>query len=141
MAQTKSIDKVVEKWKRVTPGRVEDYVSGVQNPRTSWEQATANSETTYKAAVTAAANAGRFAKGVRKAGNEKWQTNTIVKGQDRWGAGVAIADAAYANGMAPVLRAIESVTLPPRFPAGDARNYDRSKAIGLVLHKLKTGGT
>jgi hypothetical protein len=41
--------------------------------------------------VTAAAQGNRFAAGVRQAGDQKWQNNTITKGPQRCARGVQIA--------------------------------------------------
>lgn len=138
MPVTKPIDQVVDKWTRVTAQRTEDFINGVQNPRTDWAAATTLAEDSYKTGVKKAADEGRFAKGVRKAGTTKWQEKTLVKGQNRWPEGVSIAGPDYAAGMSDVLNVIGRTDIGPRYPKGDLRNYERVKKIGVALHAAKT---
>ncbi len=129
MAAIRSIERIAKKWATVTPGRTADYQAGVEAPRRDWETATAGSEEAYQAGVTQAIAEKRFGKGVRAAGTEKWQRGSIEKGTQRWGPGVAMAEAAYAAGFGPIRDAIERVTLPPRFARRDPRNLNRVKAV------------
>ena len=129
MAAIRSIEKIAKKWATVTPGRSEDYRSGIESPRRDWETATAAAEDSYQAGVTAAIAEKRFGKGVRAAGTDKWQRGALEKGTMRWGPGVAMAESAYATGFGPIRDAIERVTLPPRFARRDPRNLNRVKAI------------
>ena len=129
MAAIRSIEKIAKKFATVTPGRVEDYRSGVESPRRDWETATAGAEDSYNAGVTQAIAEKRFGKGVRAAGTDKWQRGALEKGTQRWGPGVAMAESAYATGFGPIRDAIERVTLPPRYARRDPRNLQRVKAI------------
>lgn len=140
MANVKSTSQIAEKWKRVTPGRTEDYIQGVKNPRTDWGQATAAAESNWKEGINKAANAGRFKKGVEKAGTAKWQENTIVKGQDRWGQGVAIGADNYESGVAPYLDVLRNLNIGPKYPTGDPRNIARVASVAAALHKKKISG-
>ena len=45
----------------------------------------------------------------------------------------------YATKMAPVLKIIETTTLPPRFAKGDPRNIERVKVLAAALRKGRTG--
>lgn len=73
------------------------------------------------------------------AGTEKWSKKAKDLGVRRWPEGVAAAKPDYQAGMAKVIAAIEGTTLPPRFPAGDPRNYERVKAIGEAVRKAVGG--
>lgn len=140
MANIKDPAAIAAKWSRVTPQRSEDYQAGIQSPRQDWQQATQQSETVYKQAVTEAAAQGRFGKGVAKAGSQKWQLGALNKGVQRWGPGVQVAQADYAAGFAPYAQTIQSTALPPRYAKGDIRNLERTKAITTALHKRKISG-
>lgn len=129
MAAIRSIEKIGKKWATVTPGRSEDYREGIENPRRDWEAATAGAEDSYQAGVNAAIAEKRFGKGVRAAGTDKWQRNALEKGSQRWGPGVAMAEAEYIKGYGPIRDAIERTTLPPRYARRDPRNLNRVKAI------------
>jgi len=139
MAEIKRLDSIREKWMRVTPGRVQDYALGIKNPKRDWESETVAAEDRYKAGVDAAAMKGMFGKGVKAAGTKKWEEMALKKGPGRFSEGVYIGGPAYEKGFAPMHAAIERVILPPKFPKGDIRNYERVKAIGQALHEEKTG--
>ena len=141
MAAIRSIERIAKKWASVTPGRSEDYRSGVESPRKDWETATAAAEDSYQMGVTQAIAEKRFGKGVRSAGTEKWQRGAIEKGTQRWGPGVAMAESQYASGFGPIRDAIERVTLPPRYARRDPRNLNRVKAIvDAVVEAAKRRG-
>jgi hypothetical protein len=135
--KTKDLASIAEKFATVTPQRADQYTKGVQAPRVDWAQATAASEESYKAGVTAAAVAGRFGKGVRKAGSAKWQKGAIEKGSTRFQTGVALAKDDYQQGFAPYHQVISGLTLPPRFSRRDPRNIARVTAVATALGKAK----
>jgi hypothetical protein len=139
MAQIKPTDAIAAKWARVTPQRSQDYTDGIENPRRPWAEATAAAEQNYKDGVTQAANKGRFSKGVRATGNDGWQRRTREKGPQRFQEGVSLAQPDYAAGFAPYAQTIAATTLPPRFPKGDPRNYQRVQAVGTALSNKRAG--
>ncbi len=139
MVKTKPLEKVVEKWQRKVSVAAEDYRAGVSDPKKDWATETKAAEPRYKEGVIKAANEGRFGRGVAAAGTEKWKTAATTKGVERWGPGVSVAGPEYAEGMSKVLRAIESATLPPRYPAGDERNIERVRAINKAVHQAVKG--
>lgn len=140
MPAIKDTAAIAAKWARVTPGSVQDYAAGVQNPRTSWSRAATAAGANYKAAVIAAANAGRFEAGVTRAGDETWQRNTLDKGPGRFSEGVAMGAPAYQAGFAPYADVIRSTNLPPRMPAGSPQNIQRVAALAQALNQKKVGG-
>ncbi len=131
---------VSEKWARVTPGRVEDYRNGVENPRRDWKTATVAAAKNQAIGAQKAIAEHRFEKGVEKAGTAKWQSKAVEKGTQRFGPGVQAAQQDYATAIAPYLAVIESTTLPPRFPKGDPRNLLRVTAMAEALRKKKLSG-
>lgn len=139
MANIKDAGQIAAKWARVTPQRTDDYQSGVENPRTDWQQATAAAAGAQAAGVQQAIAEKRFEKGVAKAGTAKWQKGATDKGVQRWGPGVQAAGGDYEQGFKPYADTIKSTTLPPRYPKGDPRNLDRVKAISSALHAKKVG--
>lgn len=139
MPAVKSMSASSDKWVRRAGQASTDYAKGVQSPRTSWAEATTEAAEAQAAGVQQAISEGRFAKGVQKAGNSKWQRKATTLGAQRFGPGVAAAKADYEGGFAPYAAVIQGVTLPPRGPKGDPRNYERTKAVGEALHNAKTG--
>jgi hypothetical protein len=140
MADIKSLDSIVAKWIRVTPGRTEDYRAGVQSPRTDWASAAAAAETAWQGGVTAAATRRAFSRGVTATGTPGWQSATLAKGVTRWPEGVRAGEAAYRAGFSGPHGVIARTALPPRGPAGDPGNYERSRVIGTALHDAKMRG-
>lgn len=128
---------VAEKWGRVTPQRIDDYLQGVQNPREDWQRATLAAAANQASAIQQAIKEKRFEKGVSKAGTQKWQAKTLKKGAERFGPGVQEGQDAYEVGIAPYLQTIEATTLPPRYPKGDPRNIERVKVMSDALRKKK----
>lgn len=139
MGTVKSLAAIRDKWQRVTPQRAEDFRIGVQNPRRSWEQESAAASDRYKAGVDLAHTKGQFAKGIKAAGNAKWQTNALSKGPSRFAEGVALSGDFFEKGFAPYREVIEQTQLPPKFPKGDPRNNQRSIILSQAMHKRRTG--
>jgi len=137
MVAIRSAREIAEKWSTVTPTRTAFYEAGIKAPKKDWAKAAAAAHDTYKEGVTKAAQEGRYLKGVNVAGTDKRQKKAVEKGAGRWGPGVSVASPDFESGYTPFRDAIEKVTLKPRFPKGDPRNYDRVKQIGDALHLLK----
>lgn len=140
MATIKPLSEIRDKWQRVAPTRLEDYESGVKNPRSDWATETAKANDRYKDAVIKAANAGRFAAGVKKAGTSKWQERAVSVGPGRWSEGVSVAGPEFEKGFGPYHDVIAKTVLPNKYPKGDVRNIDRVKAIANALHAKKISG-
>jgi hypothetical protein len=136
----KSMDRIREKWVRSTQANQAEYRAGVESPKKDWAAATAAAEDNYKAGVQAAISAGRFGKGVRKAGTAKWQEKTLAKGPDRWAQGVSLGAPDFEAGYAPYRTVLETLTLPPRGPKGDPRNILRVAKVAEALHAKKLSG-
>ncbi len=117
-----------------------EYLSGVENPRKPWAEATKAAEGNWLAGVTKAGQDKRFGRGVDKAGNSKYLKGVQEKGVGRYEEGVRLAEDAYADGIAPYLQVIESITLPPRGPKGSPQNIKRVEIMSKALHEKKTRG-
>ncbi|RLC47040.1 MAG: hypothetical protein DRH57_04870 [Candidatus Cloacimonadota bacterium] len=137
MAKIRSIQKIAEKWATVTPQRATDYQEGVKDPKKDWAEEAVKADPIYKEAVIKAANEGRYASGVSKAGTKRWQERTLTKGPARFSEGVMIARPDYEKNFAPYRDIIEKTELPPRGPRGDVKNIQRVQAIAMALHKAK----
>ena len=133
----KSAKDTATKWSRVTSGRSADFSAGVKAPKKSWSQNALAAEENYKSGVTQAAQDGRFGKGIKLAGDTKWQDKTVSVGVARWGGGVSAATGDFEKGFAPYADVIAKQTLTPRYPKGDPRNIDRVKQIADALHAAK----
>jgi len=140
MALIRSAKEIAQKWQKVTPGRASIYKAHVESPLRDWEAGALASKEAYEEGVRLAVDQDRRSRGIRMAGTEKWQRKAATLGVRRWPEGVSAAGPDYERGFSPFRDVIERTDLPPRYPAGDERNYDRSKVIGTALHELKISG-
>lgn len=138
-AAVPQISRVASKWARRAASASGEYEDGVKSTSKSWAGATAAAEKNYQQGVAAAASAGRYGKGVQRAGDAKWKKNSAEKGPARYAQGVGLAEADYAGQMAPVLEVISRTDLPPRGPAGSDSNFQRVMVLGKALRALKVG--
>src|SRR5260370_5677667 len=129
------------RWAQRTAAATQDYQAGVQAPRVSWQQATVAASEAHKQAVIQAAQEGRFAKGVQKAGDAKWLKAASGKGAERFGPGGAAGQGDYEQRVAPYLQVIESTLRPPRGPNGEPEKLQPVAVIATALHKRNTGST
>jgi len=139
MPAVKSVSSAADKWVRRAGQASSDYQKGVQSPRRSWAEATAEAKDAHAAGIQQAISENRFEKGVQAAGNSKWQRKATSIGAQRFGPGVAAAKSDYEAGFSPYASVIQGITLPPRGPKGDPRNYERTQIIGDALHGAKIG--
>ncbi len=117
-----------------------DYTNGVKS--TSKDQA-ANAiaqKANWIAALNSAAQADRFAKGLAKAGTEKWRMRASTLGAGRFASGVQAAKDAWAAAVQPFFDVLGSLTLPNKLPKGDPGNQARSAAVGAAEHAKKLAG-
>jgi hypothetical protein len=133
------LGKVAKKWSTRASAASPDYSDGVQSTAKDWQGAAIAGAANYKAGVTAAANAGRFEKGVARVGTAKWRSNALSKGPMRYAQGVSVGEQDYSAQMAPVLQTIGSIDLPPRQPTGSDGNIQRVALIAKGLRALKVG--
>jgi len=133
------LEKIVDKWNRRVGIAGPEFEDGLRNPKVDWETATLAAVSAWEAAMQEAIRLGTWAKGIREAGTRKWQDRSLTLGVARWPSGVAAAVGDYRTGFAPYHAALERLTLPARYARGDVRNYERVKAIGVTLRKIKLG--
>lgn len=138
--KVKPIGEVVEKFVRRAGQATDDYKHGVDTTEKDWSSLTSAAEPSYETGVTQAITDKRFGKGVKKAGTEKWRRGASGKGADRYGPGVRESMDAYQKGVQPYLDELSRLTLRPRGPRGSDGNYQRSKDVGVALHRKRVGG-
>lgn len=137
MPRVKSAQDIAEKWARVAPDRQRDFESGVRDPEVEWARNTAAAAETFAAGVSDAIQRGAFAKGVERAGNDKWRRKTQDVGVARWGPGVRAAQQDFEDGFAPFREIIERTDLPPRRPRGDPANLERAAIMARALAEAR----
>lgn len=137
MAAIKPLSRIVNKWAEVAGRSGPQYEEGVKNPRTSWQNATAAANATWKAGINQAVQQDRFAKGVSQSSDSYWQDNAVNKGVSRYGEGIRLSQANYQEGFAPYAEVIQRTTLPARGPKGDPNNINRVAVMAKALHDAK----
>lgn len=135
--RVKSSADIAAKWSRVSAQRDGDYKEGVSDPGVEWARNAAAAEETYVQGVTEAAGRGAFAKGIAKAGDEKWRRKTVDIGTARWSPGIRAAVQDFEKGFEPFREALERIELPPRAPRGDPRNLERVAAVARALAEVR----
>lgn len=137
--KTASATEIARRFVTYAPGRSDRFEEGVRNPDKDWADETSKAEPNYEEGVKKAIARKAFGKGVKKAGTEKQKSQTI-KNITRWSEGVSGAEDIMAKAMGPVVAVMEATTLPPRYPKGDKRNYERVVTVGTALRKAKEEG-
>ena len=131
----KPVERLKEKYAARSSAAGGDYKAGVENPRRSQSEAALAAVDSYNAGVQQSITAGSFAKGITKAGDEKWKRKASTVGANRYPQGAAAAKDDWATGVKPILDAIASVTLPPRGPRGTPGNIQRVVAVAEAARK------
>ena len=129
-----------EKFARVAAQRGGDYKAGIEDPKGDWATSTKNATANYNDGIQQSIADGRFAKGVAKAGTDKWKRKALEFGVSRYTQGVSSAASEYDVGFEPYRNVLESLQLPPRYPKGDPRNIERVRAVDDALRRKKMGG-
>lgn len=141
MIKTKSIERTVAKYQQRVAVAGPEYKAGIMNPKRAWDEGAIDAAGTWGSAIQEAVSRGAFEKGVRDAGNSKWQTMSDKKGTARFSQGVDAGLPYYRQGMQQNLSIIEGTTLGVRGPKGSAQNYERSKTVGESLRAAKIAGS
>ncbi len=137
MPSVKPLDLITSKWQRVAAASTQSYEEGVKNPRGDYAAGAAAAAPAWASGVQAAVSRNGFAIGVRKAGNTKWQNNTLAKGPTRFGQGVQVAGPDFAAGFAPYRETIQSTQLPARGARRSPQNLQRVNAMVQALSAKK----
>jgi len=134
-----SAQVIARRHAKYAPGRADRFEEGVRNPQRDWETETKAAEENYEKGITAAIARKAFGKGVSQCGTARQQEKTIIN-IARWSQGIVDAEDDMAAAMVPVVKVMEAIKLPPRYPKGDPRNYERVIIIGKTIRKAKEAG-
>lgn len=136
----KDVTASAQKYATRAGAAVNDYKTGVQNAGQKWHDATKASTDNYSAGVQASIANGSFAKGIDKAGPDRYATRASTKGAAAFPAGVQAGQQRWAQNVQPFLQVLQSATLPPRGPKGDPRNQQRAQMVADLLRRKKVSG-
>lgn len=129
MAGTKSLSDASDKWVRRAGVATPDYERGIKNPRRSWAEASSAANSSYVTGVTQAAQQGRYASGVKAAGDQTWVEGATMKGPARYTEGVQLAQGKWEEGFQPFHQALQNLQLPARGPRRSPQNMQRVSAV------------
>lgn len=125
--RVRDLARAAQRFEQGAAARQTDYVEGaVEN--TTWAPNTAAAAPAYNAGVQEAIAAGRFARGVQRAGQSAYQNGVRTRGAARYAQGIAGSGPAWQAGFAPYAQAIAAQTLPPRGPRRSQANVQRMLA-------------
>jgi hypothetical protein len=140
MADIKPLGEIASKYVRRASAAAEDYVGGVQRAGPQkWEAQAVAAQDNWAQGVQEAVARGAFAQGVQGQG-PRWLGKIQAFGRARYPQGVGAAEQDYSRGFQPYHSAIQGLTLPPRGPRGDERNFERVRVIGRTLNQVRTRG-
>ncbi len=133
------VGRVADKYVRRAGEATSDYTEGVErSPKDQAANAVA-ARPLWEAQLANPATKDRWARNLARAGNEGFKRGVRDKGGARYGPGVSAAKGKYADRMGPVLSTIAGTDIPVRGLPASESNFQRSKLIGQMLNKLKTG--
>ena len=137
MAAIRSLTKISDKYKRVTPTKGPELEAGLKDPKKVWVDEASAAGTAWEGGVTDAIARGAFVKGVTNAAPAAYLDPALKLGVKRYRDGVTYGVAKYSKKFAPFRDVIEATTLPPRGPVGDPDNIERDRLIAAALHDAK----
>jgi len=139
MVNIKSLDKITDKWAKVTPERAPYYEEGIKAPAKDWATEAAKGQSAYEAAMRDSKVLKLRETNIKAVGSEKWSRKSSAVGPSRFREGVPAAKDDFSKGFTPYHGVISALALPEKGARGDPKNYARVKAIGDALNKKRMG--
>lgn len=133
----KSASQVAEKYAMRASAASGDYVEGSEQTTKDQAAAAIAAKEIYKQAVAAAANEGRYEKGLQKSGKTGWLNGIRDKGGNRYSEGVSQAAPKYATNSARFDTARNTASGMPRGLKGSPQNMQRVTATVNALIAAK----
>lgn len=141
MPAVKDLTSSAQKWSRNAGAASTEFAANAQGAADKWGTATRASGANFRQAISAGNIQAKFEKGVAKAVQlGRFAKKLAAVGAGRYSEGVGSAQQDWSTGFEPYQSTLQTITLPPRAPRGDARNYERVKAIGQALNAKRIAG-
>lgn len=141
MPAVKDLTSSAQKWSRNAGAAATEFAANAQQNADKWGRNTAQSGANFRQAISAGNIQAKFERGVTKAASAgKFAKKLAAVGAGRYSEGVGGAQQDWSSGFEPYNSVLSSITLPPRAPRGDARNYERVKAVGQALNAKRIAG-
>jgi hypothetical protein len=129
--------RAASRWVRRAGQASVDYTDGAMATTRSQSGAARAARAVWVQQMTNPATADRWARGLERSGDDGWRSGVRDKGSQRYGPGVAASEARFGGRIGRILAAIASVEIPARGLPGSDGNFQRSRAIGMQLAKMK----
>jgi hypothetical protein len=138
--EIKDTASIATKWSQRAGAAGSEFAAGAAGKGAKCAQASIAAADSYKAAVTAAAGAGRYERGVSRSTAAKFDQKIAAVGASRYPQGVAAGQNAYQTGFEPYAGTIKGLSLSPRAPKGSPQNIERVRQVADALHAKKISG-
>lgn len=135
----KTASQSAEKFAQRAAAAAGDYVQGAQTTTKDQSAAAIAAAAIYAQATQAAITEGRYARGLQKAGKQKWLHGVTSKGGNRFAEGVSDAAPTYATESARFDGARQAAEGLPRGIKGSPQNLQRVASVVSALIKTKSG--
>ncbi len=132
--KVKNAAESAKKWQSNSSGAATAAAEGAIAAAQDWATNTQNAAEIFKMGISAPGIETRFKTGVARAGAEKFARKVKALTSSRFSSGVTAGAADFQSNVEPYLATISSLTLPAAGPRGDARNYERTRAVGQALN-------
>jgi len=141
MPAIKDLTTSAQKWSRNAGAASTEFAANAQAAAEKWGRETQKSGANFRQAISAGNIQAKFERGVAKAAQlGRFARKLAAVGAGRFSEGVGMAQQDWSAGFEPYHGVLQTITLPPRAPRGDARNYERVKAIGAALNAKRIAG-
>lgn len=132
--KVKPIGEATTKWSNNASRAASEFATNAEASAADWSSKTQAAKDNFGQAISAPGIKERFARGVAKAGAEKFARKIRDVGKDRFGPGVAAATGDYLAGAEPYFSTIAGLSLSSRKPRGDPANFRRVEEVGKALN-------
>ena len=141
MAAIKDLTSAAQKWSRNAGAASTEFAANAQGAADKWARAAQGAGGNFRQAISAGNIQAKFERGVAKAAQMgRFARKLAAVGAGRYSEGVGSAQQDWSAGFEPYHGVLQTISLPPRAPRGDARNYERVKAIGQALNAKRIAG-
>ena len=141
MPPLKDLTSSAQKWSRNAGAAATEFAANAQGAADKWGRNTQGAGANFRQAISAGNIQAKFERGVAKAAQMGRFASKLAKvGAGRYSEGVGSAQQDWSSGFEPYHGVLQTLTLPPRAPRGDARNIERVKVVDQTLNAKRIAG-
>jgi len=141
MPPIKDLTSAAQKWSRNAGAASTEFAANAQASADKWARGAQGAGANFRQAISAGNIQAKCERGIAKAAQlGRFARKLAAVGSGRYSEGVGQSQQDWSTGFEPYHGVLQTVSLPPRAPRGDARNYERVKAIGQALNAKRIAG-